>query len=162
MSLAVNLRHLEAHNVRLQGELPVAQLDLDPRDEAIQLVQPLEYDVEIQKLEDGLLAKGKLRLDLDCECVRCLKPFQHRLELNAWACHLPFQGEGRACVVNDCVDLTPYVREDILLEFPQHPLCDPECRGLPGTSVGKPQEASNTGQSEAGSSAWAALNKLRL
>jgi len=162
MSLAVNLRHVEAHNVRLQGELPVAQLDLDPRDETIQLAQPLEYDVEVQKLDDGLLAKGKLRLDLDCECVRCLKPFQHRLELNDWACHLPFQGEERAAVVNDCVDLTPYVREDILLEFPQHPLCDPECRGLPGTSVGKPLKASNSGQSEAGSSAWAELNKLRL
>ena len=68
----------------------------------------------------------------------------------------------RSPVVNDCVDLTPYVREDILLEFPQHPLCDPECRGLPKTSIGKSRNTSGTGKTEVGSSAWAELNKLKL
>ena len=47
------------------------------------------------------------------------------------------EGEDRVAVDNDCVDLTPYLREDILLEFPQHPLCKPECRGLKKTSTGK-------------------------
>ena len=56
MPLFVNLRHLEAHNVRLQGELSVEELDIDSRDEVIQVNQPLEYDLEVQKLEDGLLA----------------------------------------------------------------------------------------------------------
>ena len=65
-------------------------------------------------------------------------------------------------VVNDCVDLTPYVREDILLEFPRHPLCDPECRGLPRTSIGKARNSGGTGQSGMGSPAWAELNKLKL
>ena len=55
MPLVVNLRHLEAHNVVLKGELPVEELDIDPRDEVIQVRQPLEYDLEVQKLEDGLL-----------------------------------------------------------------------------------------------------------
>jgi uncharacterized metal-binding protein YceD (DUF177 family) len=59
------------------------------------------------------------------------------------------------------VDLTPYVREDILLEFPQHPLCDAECRGLPNT-VGKAKKPLKTSQTEAGSPAWSELNKLKL
>ena len=137
MPLVVNLRHLEAHNIRLEGKLPVEEMDIDTHDEVIQVAQPLEHDLEVQKLEDGLLVQGRLHLNLECQCVRCLKPFQHRLELDGWACHLPLQGEDRVAVVNDCVDLTPYVREDILLEFPRHPLCDPECRGLPKTSIGK-------------------------
>jgi len=65
-------------------------------------------------------------------------------------------------VLNDCVDLTPSVREDILLEFPQHPLCDRECRGLLNASVGKREKTDNTGQNEADISAWAELNKLKL
>jgi uncharacterized metal-binding protein YceD (DUF177 family) len=65
-------------------------------------------------------------------------------------------------VANDCVDLTPYVREDILLEFPRHPLCNLECRGLPKTSVGKSKNASSADKTEAGPSAWAELNKLNL
>ncbi|MCX6922533.1 MAG: hypothetical protein NT154_04860, partial [Verrucomicrobia bacterium] len=112
MPLAVNLRNLEAHDIRLEGRLPVEELDIDPHDEVIQVRQPLEHDLEVQKLEDCLLVQGRLHLVLDCECVRCLKPFQYRLELDRWTCHLPLEGEDCVAVVNDCVDLTPYVRED--------------------------------------------------
>jgi len=162
MPLAVNLRHLEAHNIRLEGTLPVEELDIDPLDEVIQVRLPLEHDLEVQKLEDGLLVQGRLRLLLDCQCVRCLKPFQHHLALENWTRHLPLQGEDRVPVTSDRVDLTPFVREDILLEFPRHPLCDPECRGLPGTSVGLASKIVGTGKSEVGSPAWAELNKLKL
>jgi uncharacterized protein len=162
MPLAVNLRHLEAHNISLAGSLPVQELDIDPHDDVIQVRHPLEHDLEIQKVDDGLLVQGHLHLVLECQCVRCLKPFQYHLELANWACHLPLKGEDCVAVVNDSVDLTPYVREDILLEFPRHPLCNPECRGLPNTSIGKARNTSGTGKTEVGSSAWAELNKLKL
>jgi uncharacterized protein len=162
MLLAVNLRHLEAHNIRLAGGLPVEELQIDTRDEVIQLRQPLEYDLEVQKLDDGLLVQGRLHLVLECHCVRCLKPFQYHLELNHWTCHIPLLGEDRVTVTGDCVDLTAYVREDILLEFPRHPLCNPECRGLPGMLVGGSGSPSDAGKTEVGSPAWAELNKLKL
>jgi uncharacterized protein len=162
MPLAVNLRHLEAHNIRLKGSLPVKELEIDTHDEVIQVRHPLEHDLEVQELEDSLLVQGRLHLVLECECVRCLKPFQYHLELKRWTCHLPLQGEDCVTVTNDFVDLTPYVREDILLEFPRHPLCNPECRGLPGTSVGGSRDLSGTGKTEVGSPAWAELNKLKL
>ena len=162
MAITVNLRHLEAHNKRLTGELPVEELDLDIRDELIQARRPLEYDLEVQKLEDGLLVQGKLRLFLDCQCVRCLKPVPHLVQLDPWTCHLPLQGEERVEVTNDLVDLTPSIREDILLEFPQHPLCDPECGGLPKNLVRRGKNTSSTGQAGPGSSAWDELNKLRF
>ena len=162
MPLVVNMRHLEAHNVVLKGKLPVNELEIDPLDEVIQVAEPLEHDLEVQKIEDGLLMQGRLHLLLECECVRCLKPFQHHIDLKEWACHLSLEGDEGVAIVNDCVDLTPFVREDILLEFPQHPLCDPECRGLPKTSIGKPGNTNKTGPNEASSSAWAELNKLKL
>ena len=162
MPLAVNLRHLEARNIRLEGSLPVAELDIDPRDEVIRVCHPLEHELEVQRLEDGLLVRGQLHLVLECQCVRCLKPFQHHLELADWACHLPLQGEDHVAVVNDCVDLTPWVREDILLEFPRHPLCKPGCRGLPRASIGKVRSTSDTGRPDVGSPAWAELNKLKF
>jgi len=157
MPLRVNLRHLEAHNIELEGKLPVEELDIDSRDEIIQLKQPLEYRLEAQKLTDSLLLQGRLRLVLDCKCVRCLKPFQYPLDIPDWTCHLPLTGEEAVPVVNDCVDLTPYIREDILLSFPQHPLCRQECGGLPGTSVGSSKQTEQTAPS-----AWSELNKLKL
>ena len=162
MPLVVNLRHLETHNVRMKGELPVEELDIDSRDEVIRVAHPLDYDLEVQRLEDGLLAQGRLHLKLECQCVRCLKCFQHNVGLDGWTCHLPLEGEERVEVVNDCVDLTPYAREDILLEFPRHPLCEPGCGGLPKTSIGKAKGTSSTGKTERDLSAWAELDKLKF
>ena len=70
MSLTVNLRHLETRNVVLRGELSLAELDLDVRDELISVISPVEYDVEIEKLDDAILVQGELRVELECECVR--------------------------------------------------------------------------------------------
>ncbi len=161
MPLVVNLCHLEEESLRLTGELSVQELDLDPKDEVIQLGAPLRYELELQKLEDGLLVQGSLRLTLQCQCVRCLKPFQFQLDLDPWTTLIPFEGEDCLVAINDCADLTPYVREDILLGFPRHPLCSLECRGLPKTSIGK-VKTSSASPSGAGSQAWAELNKLKL
>ena len=159
MSLKVNLRHLETRNVNLRGDLPLAELDLDVRDEMIRVTQPAGYDIEIEKLDDALLVRGELRVDLECECVRCLKKFKRGLNLENWTLHLPFEGEDAVSVDNDCVDLTPFVREDILLEFPQHPLCRPDCGGLKA-KVGRSKKIAD--REEPKSSAWAELNKLKL
>src|SRR5580698_9983281 len=130
MSLSVNLRHLETRNLNLRGELSLAELDLDVRDELIRVTQPAAYDIEIEKLDDALLVQGELHVTLECECVRCLKKFKHALDLKDWTLHLPLEGDDAVSLDNDCVDLTPFVREDILLEFPQHPLCKPGCSRL--------------------------------
>jgi uncharacterized protein len=161
MPLLINLRHLEAHNLQLKGELPVRELEFDTHDEMIHPADPLRYDFEVQKLDRGLLAQGRLELTLRCDCVRCLKPFAHRIRLDHWTRHLVLEGEEAAPVVNDCVDLTPYIREDILLEFPQHPLCKADCSGLPKTTGGKPNNT-DPRQKEQKTSAWAELDKLKF
>jgi len=162
MPLLVNLRHLEANNVRLEGELLAEELDLDIRDELIRAKEPLQYDFEVQKLEHSLLAQGRLQLTVDCQCARCLKSFKHTIKLEHWSSHFPLEGEESVPVVNDCLDLTPYVREDILLEFPQHPLCDAECRGLPNSISGKATKPQKADQTESGSTTWSELNKLKF
>jgi uncharacterized metal-binding protein YceD (DUF177 family) len=159
MPLLVNLRHLADRNLVLQGELPPAELDIDARDEMIRVEQPLQYELEVQKLDQSLLLRGWLRLKLSCQCVRCLKEFAHRLALADWTCHIALTGEECAPVVSDCVDLTPYLREDILLGFPQHPLCEVDCRGLEKADVGKSKPNQPV---EAKPSAWAELDKLKL
>ena len=160
MPLIVNLRHLEKHDVNLRGELPMAEVDLDLHDEMIRAAEPLRHELEVQLLEDSLLVRGRLRLTLTCQCVRCLKPFRREVELNPWTRHLPLAGEESVPVVNDCIDLTPCVREDMLLEFPRHPLCRPDCPGLEKPKTGKTR---NTGEKdEKKPSAWAELDKLKL
>jgi uncharacterized protein len=159
MSLKINLRHLEEHGLHLQGELPVAELDLGVVDELIHAEQPLRYDLTVEQLHDALLVRGSLALALDCECSRCLKKFKMELKLSGWAAHLPLEGEDKVSVANDCVDLTPFVREDILLDFPQHPLCKTDCAGIKQPK-GKARKAEAA--EKPATAAWAELDKLKL
>ena len=160
MPLQVNLRHLENRDLTLKGELPAAELEIDTRDEMVQLAKPLRYQLDVQKLAEALLVRGKLLLPLACQCVRCLKAFEYRLELPDWACHIPLTGEEKALIVSDCVDLTPFLREDILLELPQHPLCKPDCGGLKKPKAGKSKKTSPGVTPD--SSTWSELDKLKF
>ena len=161
MPLEVNLRHLEKQNVTLQGELSPAELDLENVDSIIH-PGPLRYDLEVEKLDKSLLVQGELHTVLECECVRCLKKIDYPLDFPNWAAHLPLEGEDQVDVINDCVDLTQPIREDILLAFPQHPLCEAECKGLPKGAVAKVKKVSGAGKFDEKSSAWAELDKLKL
>jgi uncharacterized protein len=159
MPLQFNIRHLEVKAARLQGQLPAAELDLDNKDELVRVRRPLLYDLTAERLGEAILVQGRLELTLDCECARCLKPFAHRIELPHWTAHLPLAGPDKAPIKDDLADLTPYAREDILLEFPQHPLCEAGCAGLPKRAT----ENETKGPSPtAGSSAWSELNKLKF
>jgi len=162
MPLLFNLRHLERQTVTLSGELPLSELDLDGIDELIHAKSPLQHDLVVERHERSVLVQGRLELKLDCECVRCLKSFEYRLALDSWSCLLPLEGEDKALVNNDCVDLTPYVREDIVLAFPQHPLCEPECRGLQAAAPSGARPSGNAIATGDLSPAWAELNKLKL
>ena len=162
MALTVKLHDLEAGSVRLKEAIPAGELDLDKVDELIRVDDPLACDLEVQKLDDAILARGRITLTLKCECCRCLRPFEYVLDFPDWACHLPLTGDDRVPVVNDGVDLTPQVREDILLEFPQHPLCEPGCGGLSGRAAGDHKAAGAAVPAQEKKSAWDDLNKLKF
>jgi uncharacterized protein len=158
MPVFVNLRHLEEKNVELEGEISPKVMELDGIDEMIHTNEPLKYDLEVEQSGQNLLVRGNLEMTLDCECVRCLRPFKYEISLDPYDLLVPLEGEEKAQVDNDLVDLTPYLREDTLLAFPQHPLCEADCDRLPQLKQTKQARSSAQGQK----SAWDELNKLKL
>jgi len=162
MPLLINLRHLETKNLTLEGELTPAELELENIDEIVHIKKPVEYNLEVERIDDAVLAQGSLHVDIECECVRCLKKIKSEIDIPHWAAHLPLEGEEKVAVSNDTIDLTPYIREDIVLGFPQHPLCDAECVGLPKGAAAKLKKVSGAGKFDESSSAWAQLDKLKL
>ncbi len=158
MPVTVNLRHLEDETVQLTGEVSAEELDFVKPDEMIEATRPLEYDLEIEMSGNNLLVHGQLHFTLDCECVRCLRSFEHDIHLDPYDALIPLEGDDRAVVANDLVDLTPYLREDILLAFPQHPLCEADCNRVPELKSFSQSSTSAQGQK----SAWDELNKLKL
>lgn len=160
MPVTFNVRHLEDKDLHLKGELAPSELEIEELDELIHTSKPLHYDLHVEKMERSILVQGRLELPLACECARCLRPFEYRLLLPDWACHLPLEGEEQVQISNDVIDLTPYIREDIVLAFPQHPLCKPDCKGL--EQPAKSSVANAQHESELTSSAWSELNKLKF
>jgi len=161
MSLKVNLKHLETAPVVLDDEIPGLELAPDFQDELIRLVHPVEYELTVEKQSKGLLVAGRLATRLECDCARCLKTFLFPLELAEFTALVSLEevdGEEAALIDGDFADLTPVIREDILLALPTSPLCSVDCRGLtPKTDardlhLGDPSSAS----------AWSALDKLKL
>jgi uncharacterized protein len=131
MALLINVEHLADRTVHLQGHLTREELDIDPLDKVIEMRQPLDYELHVTRINRSLFITGHLKVVLNCVCVRCLEPFEYTIELTGDLFELPLTGEEAPQIVGECIDLTPYVRENILLEFPAHPVCGPNCRGVP-------------------------------
>ena len=155
MSLVVNLEDLKEADLRLEGELPLEVAETEANDELIKADKPLTYELEASLLDDALLVRGRLELPLDCECARCLKPFVHTVSLPDWTLHLPLVVVDAIETINDSVDLTPWVREDMLLGFPQHPLCAPDCSGLKAAG---PEGSTAVAGTEPSPSPWTQLD----
>lgn len=159
MSLLINLRHLARKNLELRGELTVEELDLGAGDKMVRLPHPALYHVTVERPGAAVLVRGSLEVTMACVCVRCLRAFERKLVLEDWSCEV-FPGDRETPVQNDCVDLTMRAREDIVLALPRHPLCEPECPGLPPHQTPAPESGAAFSGLDGGS-AWAELSKLK-
>jgi uncharacterized protein len=159
----VNLRHFAEGNVELEGDLSPTELELaDIQDELVALKEPIHYDLEVEKNENHLHVSGRLNVLLDVTCKRCLKEFKQPLAMDPYHAYVPLEGEDAAPVQNDLVDLSPVIREDVLLAFPQHPLCNENCTGLANVSGSKTASPEKSPPGNKTASAWSELDKLKL
>jgi len=90
--------------------------------------------VLITRTNQGLLIQVKLRATLEVECVRCLNPVLQPLhtdftELYAFSRRYMTES-GLIMPETGIIDLTPVLREYMLLEIPISPLCRQDCKGL--------------------------------
>jgi uncharacterized metal-binding protein YceD (DUF177 family) len=131
MAININLEQLEQEDMQFDGKLPAAELDLQlGGDILVHSADTLNYQLDATYAGDTLLVRGSLNIDFACDCARCLEPFTFILELPEWTCVLPLKGPDAVEPKGEYLDLTQWVREDILLGLPQHPQCGAQCRGL--------------------------------
>ena len=163
MPLLLKIEILAKGPVSLRGELAVDELQMETLDELIKIGGPLEYDLTAKRAGDTISLQGSMGMHLKCECARCLQPFEYRVELQDWSCFIPLSGKGNIQLINDSADLTPYLREDTFLSFPQHPLCESGCDESPQASVdGKVPSLKLASGNHSEASAWAELDQLNL
>lgn len=146
--MKIHLRQIPAGGLHLEGEEDCPLADLAA--EGIQCAGPLRYNLDIGVSDGALWANGSLLQRVRLRCVACLQEFVYDIKVPSFAAHLELQGP-------EIVDLTPAVREDILLNLPAHPHCDRE-----GGRVCKAAHVATAASEAKGPADWSALDKLKL
>lgn len=149
--MKVHLRQIPTEGLHLEGEesCPIPDLEKD----GVVCAGPLQYSLDLGITEGALWANGSLIQPVELACVACLQRFAHTIRVPQFALHTELGGPEE-------VDLTPFVREDILLSLPAYPRCDRDggkvCPAPPRTPEPDPEVT------EARKPDWSALDKLDL
>jgi len=154
--LTVDLARLPKSGERLTGELDSAVLDLGATHGLVEPAGGLAYDVRVERLDSELLVRGSAGMEIACVCSRCAEPFRMRVEEDAFVVSYPIEE------TTEHVDLTPDLREAIILALPGYPVCREACGGLCpqcGTNLNR---ASCRCAPDGADGRWAALDGLRI
>jgi uncharacterized metal-binding protein YceD (DUF177 family) len=144
--MKVHLKQIPTQGLHLEGDenCPIQEVE----SEGIRCAGPLHYDIDLGVTGGGLWANGSLSQPVELRCVSCLEKFAYEIRVPAFAVHTQLEGP-------ETVDLTPFMREDILLSLPAHPHCDRD--GDLVCSAKQFEKREPQTQSD-----WSALDKLKL
>ena len=97
-------------------------------------IRKLRGSLRFTRTAQGLYGEGRLTAVTGLECVRCLSEFDQPLTIRVGDLFAspPVQANDPLLAIPETgiLDLSPLLREYLLLEVPLQPLCRPDCRGL--------------------------------
>jgi uncharacterized metal-binding protein YceD (DUF177 family) len=148
--MKVHLKQIPAEGIHLEGKEERDILELE--DDQVRPIETVEYSLDIGVAGSGLFATGAIGADLELVCVKCLKRFIYPVRIRDFAIHVDLTGA-------ELVDLTAWLREDILLALPAHSRCDWDRKTV---CVGPRLTYLNVEKESYGSNAWDILDDLKL
>jgi uncharacterized metal-binding protein YceD (DUF177 family) len=150
--MKVHLKQIPAEGLHLAGEedCPIRELET----EHIRCAGPLRYDLELGVSDGALWANGSIEQPVELRCVSCLERFPYRIKVAAFALHTELHGP-------ETVDLTPFMREDILLNLPLHPHCDRDGNQICKAATPKYSQFEEQEREAKREHDWEALDQLK-
>ena len=139
--LIIDIARLKPGGEDFEGEVDA----IDISESFVHPFGGIRYRLNAQLFGSELLVRGRAEQDFDLVCSRCGKDFDTTIKAEDITISVPL-AEGQFEV-----DLTDEVREAILLELPNFPLCDENCEGI---------AAKDGGFAEGAASPFAALDNL--
>lgn len=99
---------------------------------------PVELEVRLESVTEGVYVSGTVHAALAGECARCLDPLTDDItvevaELFAYPDSVTDEttdADELPRVADDQVDVEQIVRDALVLDLPLSPLCRPDCAGL--------------------------------
>lgn len=97
---------------------------------------PVELDLRLEAVMEGVLVTGTAYAALEGECVRCLVKIEDEISVDLQELFLyddqPLtEGDDEVSrLERDLIDLEPLLRDAVVLALPFQPLCMEDCPGL--------------------------------
>jgi len=104
---------------------------------------PIEVDLRLESVLEGVLVTGTARVGVDAECARCLEPvhWQEGVDFSELFVYPATDARGsvveepagddpQPMVQDDCIDLEGTLRDAVVLTLPLAPVCRQDCGGL--------------------------------
>jgi len=176
---------------RRAGEMREYELTIDKHEAlgfevlAIAEDEPIEIDLKIESVAEGVLATASVRTIASGECGRCLDPVEYDVDESFQELYeytedprqarkkdkhkkrdakdleeLDDEDEVRQ-MTGDLIDLDGPIRDAIILNLPINPLCDQDCQGLCQDCGQKWADLPDDHDHGATDIRWAGLEKLK-
>jgi len=123
---------------RLVGFTAPAPADLGIEVLRVPEGSPVEFDLRLEAVMEGVLVTGSASAALEGECARCLEEihdvivadFQELFAYEESDTGEDDEQEGASRLEGDLLDLEPLLRDSVVLSLPFQPLCRDDCPGL--------------------------------
>ncbi len=149
--MKIHLRQIpQGDTVHLDQDVDPAFLELEAT--GAEAASPVHCSLDVGLAGSGLFVTGRVSVEVRQSCVKCLRPFESTIAIPDFATQIELDGR-------ESVDLTPEIREDILLVLSSHPRCDADdSTTCPATFRSAPSAPSTE---ETDHSAWDALDQFK-
>jgi uncharacterized protein len=165
-------------DTRELGRRPGSQRELAftapaPADLGIEVLRvpegsPIEFDVRLEAVMEGVLVTGTARAGLDGECARCLADihdevvgdFQELFVYVDKGLTGDEEDDDIRRLEGDLLDLEPLLRDAVVLALPFQPLCQDDCPGLCVECGARLADEPGHQHEDAVDPRWAALRTL--
>jgi uncharacterized protein len=131
---------------------------------------PVDLDLRLEAVMEGVLVTGTAHATLEGECVRCLGEIVEELDVNFQELYVyedhalpPGEEDDEVSTLrDDLVDLEPLLRDAVVLALPFQPLCSEDCPGLCVECGARLADDPDHSHGEQADPRWAALAALDI
>ncbi|MCY3577093.1 MAG: DUF177 domain-containing protein [bacterium] len=122
---------------------------------------PVDLHLHLESATSGLEVSGSLHAEWRGSCRRCLEPIEQSVQQDLREIYASAPTDDETYPIHDGeVDLTPMVRDCLVLALPIAPLCSEDCLG-PAPDAYPMNQPEPTGEDRPKDPRWAALDALR-
>ena len=125
---------------------------------------PIEFDIRLEAVMEGVLITGTAQAGLEGECARCLEDISDEMVADFQELFVYEESDAEEDealrMEGDLLDLEPLLRDAVVLSLPFQPLCREDCPGLCTECGARLADDPDHQHNEAIDPRWASLQGL--